>query len=84
MSQIEELIIRAKELGQTAIAITDHGSTSGLYEAQKLGIKHGIKVILGTEFYYERENDGKNGHLIVFAKDNIGLKTYLNYKNMGI
>lgn len=74
LCKLEELMLRAKELGQTSIAITDHGSTSALYNAQKLGKKHGIKVIMGTEFYYERENDGKNGHIIVLAKNNEGLK----------
>lgn len=73
LSKIEELILTAKSHGQTAIAITDHGSMSGLWEAQKLGDKHGIKIIHGCEFYYERENDGKNGHLVVLAKDNVGL-----------
>lgn len=73
LSKIEELIVTAKSLGQTFISITDHGSMSGLWEAQKLGDKHGIKIIHGCEFYYERENDGKNGHLVVLAKNNVGL-----------
>ena len=77
MASIRELIQRAKDMGQTSIAITDHGSTSGLWEAQKIGKELGIKVILGTEFYYERENDEKNGHLVVLAKDNIGLSNLL-------
>ena len=73
--KIEELILRAKELGQQAIAITDHGSTSGLYEAQKIGEKHGIKVIQGTEFYCEREDgESRLSHLIVLAKNNTGLR----------
>lgn len=74
MGKLEELFARAKELGQEAIAITDHGSTSGLWRAQQLSEKYGVKAILGSEFYYERENDGNNGHLIVIAKDNEGLK----------
>ena len=81
MSQVDELIRVAKKLGQPAIAITDHGSTSGLYAAQKAGEKHGIKVILGTEFYIERE-DGKNGHLIVLAKNNTGLKNIFKMQKL--
>ena len=77
MASIRELIQRAKDMGQTSIAITDHGSTSGLWEAQKIGDELGVKVILGTEFYYERENDEKNGHLVVLAKDNVGLSNLL-------
>ncbi len=74
MGKIDELFKTAKELGQYALAITDHGSTSGLLRAQQAGQKYGIKPILGTEFYYERENDGNNGHLIALAKNNKGLE----------
>jgi DNA polymerase-3 subunit alpha len=74
MGKIRELLQTAKELGQDFIAITDHGTTSGLYEAQKVGDEIGIQVIHGCEFYYEREGDGKNGHLLVLAKSNRGLE----------
>jgi DNA polymerase-3 subunit alpha len=74
MSKLKELVQNAKELGQNALAITDHGTTSGLYEAQKLGDEYGIKIIFGNEFYYLREHDNKNGHLLVLAKNNAGLR----------
>ena len=74
MCKLEEMILRAKELGQPAITCSDHGSTSGLYNFQQLCIKHGIKPILGTEFYYERKYDGKHGHLIAIAKSDKGLE----------
>jgi DNA polymerase-3 subunit alpha len=74
MGKVRELLTTAKELGQDFIAITDHGSTSGLYEAQKVADEIGIKLIHGIEFYYEREGDGKNGHLLVLAKSNRGLE----------
>jgi DNA polymerase-3 subunit alpha len=73
-SKASELMEVAASMGQQFIAITDHGSTSGLYEAQVQGDKHGVKVIHGTEFYYVREVDGENGHLLVLAKDNVGLR----------
>lgn len=72
--KIEELIQQAVKHGQKHLAITDHGSMSGLWQAQKLGDKHGIHIVHGCEFYYERENDGKNGHLVVLAKNNKGLE----------
>ena len=72
--KIDELLATAKEMEQTFYAITDHGSTSGLWEAQNAGEKYGIKTLLGTEFYYQRENDKKNGHLIAIAKNNKGLE----------
>lgn len=74
MGKVDELISTAKALGQTFISITDHGTTSGLWEAQKAGDKHGVKVIHGCEFYYEREVDGQNGHQLVLAKSDQGLE----------
>lgn len=73
LAKIEELILKAKQDNQTAIAITDHGTSSGLYEAQQLGIKHSFKVLLGEEFYFSND-DGKNGHIILIAKNNKGLE----------
>jgi DNA polymerase-3 subunit alpha len=75
--RLKELLETAKEMGQHAIAITDHGSMSGLWEAQKLGEAIGIEVVLGCEFYYQREMDGGNGHLIVFAKNDKGLENMM-------
>lgn len=77
MCKIDELVKTAKSLGQEFIALTDHGSTSGLYEFQKACIKHEIKPLLGTEFYYQREQNDGNGHLIAIAKNNTGLKNIL-------
>lgn len=74
MAKLNELVSRTKELGQTSIALTDHGSTSGLWEFQKECNKQGIKPILGTEFYYQRESDDNNGHLVVLAKNDKGLE----------
>ena len=83
LAKIEDLIIKAKELGQTAIAITDHGSTSGLYEASKLSKKHNFKVLYGSEFYFENSNsERKAGHLILIAKNNEGLANLFKLQAM--
>jgi len=74
MCKLNELLQTAKNLGQKFIAVTDHGNTSAWWNAQKLGEKIGIKVLLGTEFYYERENDKENGHLVAIAKSNKGIE----------
>ena len=78
MCKIEELVLRVKELGQKALAITDHGTMAGHYEFQETCRKHGIKPILGCEFYMSQNNEATsedNGfHLIAFAKNQEGLQ----------
>ena len=74
MGKIKELFQSAKDLGQHALAITDHGTSAGAWEAQKVADELDMKIIHGQEFYYQRENDGKNGHLLVLAKTDEGLK----------
>ena len=49
--RIEKLIQRAKEHGQDAIAITDHGSMYGVVEFYKTAKANGIKPIIGCEMY---------------------------------
>ena len=78
MAKINELVARAKELGQQFIAITDHGSCAGHFQFEKVCIENNIKPILGCEFYMSKEKEASKEdsgyHIIVFAKDEIGLK----------
>ena len=83
MTPIEELIVKAKEIGQTGIAITDHGGSSGLYEAWKLGKKHDFNVLLGEEFYFENPiAELKTGHLILIAKNEEGLRNIFKLQQL--
>ena len=43
------MIARAKEMGQPAVAITDHGNVFGAVEFFKAAKKAGVKPILGCE-----------------------------------
>lgn len=77
--KIPDLVSRAKELGYPALAITDHGTVTGLIDFYEECKKQGIKPILGCEFYYTNEITVKEAptyHLLILAKDNTG------YKNM--
>ena len=49
--RIKELVSYVKELGQTAIAITDHGVMYGAVYLYKECLKQGIKPIIGCEIY---------------------------------
>ena len=50
-AKISELFKRAAELGQTALAVTDHGTLSGLWKAQQAADANGVKLIPGIEAY---------------------------------
>ena len=47
-ARIPELCKRAKELGQTALAITDHGVMYGVIDFYRACKAEGIKPILGN------------------------------------
>ena len=51
LSAIPELMDRAKELGQEAIALTDHGALYGAIDFYKEAKARGIKPIIGVEAY---------------------------------
>lgn len=73
MASVKELLERAKALGQVALAITDHGTCSGLYDLWKYSSDYGIKPIYGCEFYLDVGIEDKRNHICLFAKDNEGL-----------
>ncbi len=51
LTKIKPLVTRTKELGMEAVAITDHGTLSGVIEFYKECKKQGIKPIIGIETY---------------------------------
>ena len=68
---------KAKELGQTALAITDHGVMYGVVEFYQACKEAGIKPILGVELYTAdnlREKDQAMGHITLLAKNNDGYR----------
>jgi len=56
----EKLILGAKALGQTAMAITDHGKMAGHFEFAEAAHKNNIKPILGCEFYLAKNRYDKS------------------------
>ena len=49
--RISRLVERAKELGQDALAITDHGVMYGVIDFYRECKKQGIRPIIGCEVY---------------------------------
>ena len=78
--RLDGLISRVKELGQTAVAVTDHGVMYGLVDFYKAAKKAGIKPILGCEVYVaprkrqDRQHgiDGENSHLLLLCENDTG------------
>lgn len=65
---------KAKALGQTALAITEHGSLRSCYEFWQACKKQEIKPILGMEAYIVQDTkvhnkDEKQQHIVLLASD---------------
>jgi DNA polymerase-3 subunit alpha len=91
-----EYVERAKELGMTSLAITDHGSLSGHREFYRAAKEQGIRPILGIEGYItadrfdQRDKQDREGlldliynHIIVLAKDQAGLENLNKLNEIG-
>jgi len=50
-ARIQELVKRAKALGQSSLAITDHGVMYGVIDFYRACLKEGVKPIIGMETY---------------------------------
>lgn len=85
LTKIPALINTVKELGMDAIAITDHGTMSGIIEFYKAAKAAEIKPILGMEAYvaarsrFDRDPQKDKGryHLTVLAMNNKGYQNLM-------
>lgn len=80
---IDEILNRVKELGQEAVAITEHGTMASIIEFHKKTLEQDIKPIIGCEFYFCEDKFIKDRafthHLILLAKNETG---YMNLKRL--
>lgn len=80
--RIKGLVQRVKELGQTAVAITDHGVMYGVIDFYKACKAEGIKPIIGCEVYVAprdrfsrvHELDAESRHLLLLCKNETGYR----------
>lgn len=85
LTKIPALISRVKDLGMDAVAITDHGTMSGVIEFSKVAIAADIKPIIGMEAYVaarshrdrDPQKDKARYHLTLLAMDNQGYKNLM-------
>jgi DNA polymerase-3 subunit alpha len=85
--QPKQLFAKTEELGQKAVAVTDHGSCAGLWESFQVSKKSNVKLIAGCECFFV--NDASNNddtslrHIILLAKNAIGYKNLLTINKRG-
>ena len=78
--RIDGLMDRVKELGQNAVAITDHGVMYGCIDFYKAAKAAGIKPIIGCEVYVARRTmadrvhgiDNDPYHLVLLCENRKG------------
>lgn len=89
--RIKNLVKRVAEMGQKAVAITDHGVMYGCVDFYKEAKKAGIKPIIGCEVYVAsrgrmdkiREYDGEHNHLVLLCKNDVGYRNLIKLVSMG-
>ena len=82
--RLRDLVNQAKELGHSAVAITDHGNMHGAVEFYSIAKDAGIKPIIGCDLYFTPgsrldrtpKSSGGEGtyHLPVLASNETGYK----------
>lgn len=83
--RLDRLCSVAKERGQTALAITDHGNLFGAVDFYKAAKKHGIKPIIGCEVYVAARSrfdkvhgvDSSRHHLVLLCKNETGYQNLI-------
>jgi len=88
---LEDLIARTREMGMTALAVTDHGNMFGAIEFYKKATAAGIKPIIGYEAYvapgsrFDRDTHGMRDtsrHLILLVQDEKGYKNLIKLASL--
>ena len=88
--RINDLVKRVKELGQNAVAITDHGVMYGVINFYKACKREGIKPIIGCEVYVSQrkhtdkvsEFDRENRHLVLLCENETGYRNLMKLDSL--
>jgi len=91
-NRVDDLIRRAQELEQPALAITDHGNLHAAWEFQEKAKKAGVKPIIGMEAYVapgDRRQRARTAsgskpyfHLVLLARDPIGYRNLIKLSSL--
>ena len=81
---VEKLVNRVSEIGQKAVAMTDHGNIYGTVHFVDAAQKVGVKPIVGCELYICKKDDHRAppegdtyNHLLVLAENEEGYKNLI-------
>src|SRR5436309_3122321 len=81
---IEKLVNRVSQIGQKAVAMTDHGNIYGAVHFVEAAHKKGINPIVGCELYICKKDDHRAppegdayNHLLVLAENEEGYKNLI-------
>ena len=91
-ADISRLFKKAKADGMRAMAITDHGNMFGAFKFVAEAGKHGVKPIVGCEFYvvadrhikqFTKEKKDKRFHQLLLAKNAQGYRNLVKLCSLG-
>ncbi|MGD1847434.1 MAG: DNA polymerase III subunit alpha [Salibacteraceae bacterium] len=80
-ANIKAMMKKAQEDQMPAVALTDHGNMFGVFQFVNEAEKHGVKPIVGCEFYlvedrfrktFSKEQRDKRYHQLLLAKNKLG------------
>ncbi|MBM2825910.1 MAG: polymerase alpha subunit, partial [Dehalococcoidales bacterium] len=84
MCRIPQLVARAKEMGMTSLAITDHGVMYGAIQFYLAAKEAGLKPIIGCEVYVAQDSRFNHTaglknyhHLVLLAKNETGYRNLI-------
>lgn len=75
LGTVQALVERAKDLGMTSLAMTDHGTLANAISFWSACVEQGIKPILGLEAYLQYED--KRHHLTLLARNRTGFENLI-------
>ncbi len=89
--RIKKIVAKAKELGQKAIAVTDHGNMYAAIEFYNECKSQGVKPIIGCEVYLAKRSrfdkthslDSNSYHLVLLCKNLQGYQNLIKLVSLG-